>query len=182
MPRWYVLSPLSLLHPCAHHLVQTRPSVHTALPRFFSFGSHNGGGGSHTHPCLVTRTILSLVTRAFGLRYFTPDYRGYPHPKRRRPTPRLKTILLLTPLCFYRIFTRPRRVLSPVIFLSPRPYLQRAPFICLIHTICYSYASHFHHLHLSHRHRYSRPSSPSPRWVIRLSCTECNDRSDLRLW
>ena len=66
------------------------------------------------------------------------------------PTPHLKTILLLTPLCFYRISTRPRPVLSQLFSCLVAPTsLQRATFICLIHTICYSYASHFHHLHLS---------------------------------
>ena len=65
MPRWYVLSPLSsilvlttLFRPCPS-LTYRPPSL------FFSLRTHNRGG-SHTHPCLVTRTVLSLVTRAFG--------------------------------------------------------------------------------------------------------------------
>ena len=146
MPRWYVLSPLS------SNLVLTslfRPAPLYIPPSFafFSFGSHNGGGGSHTHPCLVTRTILSLVTRAFGLRYFTPDYRGYPHPKRRRPPRHVSKRSCCSRLCVSIAFSPAHDGFYPQLFscfVAPTSSVHHSsvsstPYAILMHlisTIC----------------------------------------------
>lgn len=145
MPRWYVLSPLS------SNLVLTslfRPAPLYIPPSFafFSFGSHNGGG-SHTHPCLVTRTILSLVTRAFGLRYFTPDYRGYPHPKRRRPPRHVSKRSCCSRLCVSIAFSPAHDGFYPQLFscfVAPTSSVHHSsvsstPYAILMHlisTIC----------------------------------------------
>ena len=159
-------------------------------PRLFSFvpyrplalSSDHNGGGSHTHPCLVEH----LVIRAFGLRYFTPNYRGQPHPKRRR-TPRhaFSKRSCCSRLCFYVSHRHPLpRVLSTVISClscpascppAPIDHPSRPlPYAILMHL-------HFHHLHLSPSACYSRPSPPSRAGLFRLSCIECNNRSNHRL-
>jgi hypothetical protein len=69
----------------------------------------------------------------------------------------------------------------PRYFLSCLPTSQRAPTICPIHYHMLFLCILISTICISHRHRYSRPSPPSSRWVIRLSCTECNNRSNLRL-
>ena len=126
-----------------------------------------------------------LVTRAFGLRYFTSNYRGYPHPKRRRRRRPPRHIFSKRSCCSRLVFLShchpPTTGFIPLYFLFRRPTSSRAPIICLTHyhmlflcivisTICISVSS-----------ASLFASIPFPRWVIRLPCTECNNRSDLRL-
>jgi len=130
-----------------------------ALPIFLgcpyrplAFPSDPNGGGSYTHPYLVT--LNHLVTRAFGLRYFTPNYRGHPHSKRRRamtpprhaPSKRSCCSRLCVPVSVSVSVSHRHpstTAFIPRYFMSRLPCLQPAPSSVSSTTICYSYASSF---------------------------------------
>ena len=124
--------------------------------------------------------LFHLVTHAFGLRYFTPNYRGHPiqNDDDFHATPSQNDLAAHAFVFLSRIATPPRRVLSPVIScLACTHHLSHPlPYAILMHL-------HFHHLHLSHRHRYSRHHHlRAGLFDYRLSCIECNNRFNFRLW